>query len=203
MRFVLASASPARRASLIAAGVEPDVVVSSVDEDALTSGLPGASTAELVASLATAKATVVAVDVAAPSLVLGCDSMLELDGAPLGKPGTIDVAIERWRQMRGRTGVLHTGHCLVDVGTGRTSTEVASTTVRFADITDDEIELYCGTGEPSQVAGAFTIDGLGGWFVDGIDGDHHNVVGVSLPLLRRMLAGLGYGLTDIGYPRRP
>jgi septum formation protein len=202
IRFVLASASPARRALLAAAGLQPDVIVSSVDEAALTAGLPDATTAELVQSLATAKASVVAVQVEAPALVLGCDSLLELDGQQFGKPGSAAAARERWRQMRGRSGVLHTGHCLIDVATGRTSTEPAATTVRFADITDEQIEMYCATGEPEQVAGGFTVDGLGGWFVEGIDGDHHNVVGLSLPLLRGMLAGMGYDLTDLGYPRR-
>jgi septum formation protein len=102
--------------------------------------------------------------------------------------------------MRGRTGTLHTGHCLIDVGTGRELARTAATTVHFADISDAEIELYAATGEPAAVAGAFTVDGLGGWFVDAVHGDHHNVIGLSLPLLRRMLAELGYGLTDVGYP---
>jgi septum formation protein len=104
--------------------------------------------------------------------------------------------------MRGRSGVLHTGHCLVDTSTGRRASSGADTTVHFADATDAEIDAYCGTGEPTAVAGAFTIDGLGGWFVDGVDGDHHNVVGVSLPVVRRLLAVLGHGLDAIGYPPR-
>jgi septum formation protein len=128
--------------------------------------------------------------------------MLEFDGQMLGKPATVEQAVARWRAMRGRTGVLKTGHCLLDLcaATQRRLTRVASTTVRFAAATDAEIELYCRTGEPTQVAGAFTVDGLGGWFVEAIAGDHHNVVGLSLPLLRSMLAELGYGLPDLGYP---
>ena len=197
-RFVLASASPARLATLRAAGVEPEVVVSGVDEDTVSA----ATTGELVVRLAEAKAATVAGQVAEPALVLGCDSMLDLDGRPLGKPGTVEVARARWHEMRGRTGVLHTGHCLIDTATGRRASDGAATLVRFADVTDAEIDAYCGTGEPTAVAGAFTIDGLGGWFVDGVDGDHHNVVGVSLPVVRRLLAVLGHGLDAIGYPPR-
>ena len=102
--------------------------------------------------------------------------------------------------MRGRTGVLHTGHCLLDTAHARGASTTVSTLVHFADVTDDEIDAYCATGEPTQVAGAFTIDGLGGWFVDAVEGDHHNVVGLSLPALRQMLRGLGYGVADLGYP---
>jgi len=197
-RFVLASASPARLATLRAAGVEPEVIVSGVDEDAITAG----TTAELVVRLAEAKAVAVAERLPAGALVLGCDSMLELDGRALGKPGTVELARARWQEMRGRSGVLHTGHCVVDTSTGRRASSSADTTVHFADATDAEIEAYCGTGEPTAVAGAFTIDGLGGWFVDGVDGDHHNVVGVSLPVVRRLLGVLGHGLDAIGYPPR-
>jgi septum formation protein len=197
-RFVLASASPARLSTLRAAGIEPEVVVSGVDEDAVTA----TSTAELVVELAARKASAVAAQVPAGALVLGCDSLLELDGAALGKPGSVDGAKQRWRQMRGRDGVLHTGHCLIDVATGASLARGAATVVRFADVTDDEIDAYCSTDEPSQVAGAFTIDGLGGWFVESIDGDPHNVVGVSLPLVRAMLRELGHDLRSIGYPPR-
>jgi septum formation protein len=129
--------------------------------------------------------------------VLGCDSVLDLDGEALGKPADAEQAVERWRRMRGRSGVLRTGHCLVDTRTGRDCAEVASTTVHFADLSEAEIEAYVATGEPLRVAGAFTIDGLGGPFVDGVEGDPHNVVGLSLPLLRRMLAEVGSGLGDL------
>jgi septum formation protein len=197
VRFVLASASPARLATLRAAGVDPEVIVSGVDEDAVTADSP----AELVLRLAEAKAAAVAARVDA-AVVLGCDSMLELDGRALGKPGTADAARARWQQMRGRTGTLHTGHCLIDTATGRQASCAGATQVRFADVTDAEIDAYCGTGEPAEVAGAFTIDGLGGWFVEGITGDPHNVVGVSLPMVRRLLGILGHGLEVIGYPPR-
>jgi septum formation protein len=196
-RFVLASASPARLKTLWQAGVGPEVVVSGVDEDAVTAP----TTAELVVLLAELKARTVADQLAGDeALVLGCDSMLELDGRALGKPGTVEAAAQRWREMRGRVGVLHTGHCLVDTSSGRRASRGVDTAVRFADVTDAEIDTYCATGEPTEVAGAFTVDGLGGWFIDGVDGDHHNVVGVSLPALRGLLRELGHGLADIGYP---
>jgi septum formation protein len=204
VRFVLASQSPARLRTLRAAGVQPEVVVSNVDEDAIAAAAAGATTGELVLRLAAAKAAAVADAVAEQSdgdaLVLGCDSMLDLDGQALGKPGSTEAAAERWRAMRGRTGTLWTGHCLHDCATGRSVTDAALTSVRFADVSEAEIALYCATGEPTQVAGAFTIDGLGGWFVESVAGDHHNVVGLSLPLLRTMLARLGFGLADLGYP---
>jgi septum formation protein len=202
LRFVLASASPARYALLRGAGLSPEVIVSAVDEDAVVALLdPAAPTALVVAELAVAKARDVAsgLDNAA-AVVLGCDSLLDLDGLALGKPGSAAAASARWRDMRGRTGTLQTGHCLIDVGTGRELAQTGTTRVHFAEISDAEIQLYAATGEPATVAGAFTVDGLGGWFVDGVDGDHHNVIGLSLPLLRRMLAELGYGLADVGYP---
>jgi septum formation protein len=199
MRFVLASASPARLSTLRHAGVDPEVIVSGVDEDAITAGTTG----ELVLRLAAAKAEAVAARLTgAPALVLGCDSLLDLDGEPLGKPGSAAAARERWHRLRGRAGVLHTGHCLIDTARGERAVGGGATGVRFADATDAEIDAYCGTGEPAEVAGAFTIDGLGGWFVEGLDGDHHNVVGVSLPVVRRLLAVLGHGLDAIGYPPR-
>ncbi|MDQ6850519.1 MAG: Maf-like protein [Actinomycetota bacterium] len=195
MRFVLASASPARLATLQAAGVRPEVIVSGFDE----SSIRASTTTALVAALAGVKAQTVAAQMG-DALVLGCDSLLEFEGRGLGKPGSVADAVERWQRMRGKQGVLVTGHCLIDVASGRRREAVARTSVHFADVSDAEIEAYCRTGEPIGVAGAFTIDGLGGWFVEAVDGDHHNVVGLSLPLLRRMLAELGYGLGDIGYP---
>jgi septum formation protein len=192
-RLVLASASPARRATLRAAGIEPSVVVSGVDESVVTDLAPG----PLALRLAELKRDAVAADVSDGSLVLGCDSVLELDGVALGKPDDTADAVRRWRAMRGRAGVLHTGHALRDTASGRDAAALGSTIVHFADVTDDEIAAYVETGEPLQVAGAFTIDGLGGAFVTGIEGDHHNVVGLSLPLLRDLVAELGHAWTDL------
>jgi septum formation protein len=194
VKFVLASASPARLATLRAAGLDPEVLVSGVDESAITAD----TTAELVQRLADAKLAAVVDRLDEPAVVLACDSLLELDGRPLGKPGTADAAVERWRAMRGRSGILHTGHALH--GPAGTARCTVSTTVHFAAVTDAEIDAYVATGEPLAVAGAFTIDGLGGWFVERVEGDHHNVVGVSLPALRTMVRDQGLELTDLGYP---
>jgi septum formation protein len=199
--LVLGSASPARLATLRAAGVEPVVIVSGVDESQVD-GLPPA---ELALQLAELKCAAVAVrdELPVEALVLGCDSVLELDGRALGKPGGPADARERWRTMRGRSGVLHTGHALRDVEADRVAAATASTVVHFADVSDDEIEAYVATGEPLEVAGAFTVDGLGGAFVTGIEGDHHNVVGLSLPLLRDLLAELGHSWTSLWRPNPP
>ena len=186
-RFVLASASPARLKTLRNAGIEPEVIVSGVDEDHVTAENPG----ELARTLATLKARAVVSTLTDHATVLGCDSVLEIDGEAYGKPGTPEVARERLRMMSGRSGILHTGHCLFDTRTRQELRELASTTVHFAELTDDEIDAYVATGEPLVVAGSFTVDGIGGPFVAGIEGDYHNVVGISLPLVRRMLAGIG------------
>ena len=193
--LVLASASPARLATLRTAGIEPLVIVSGVDESRLD-GLPPA---ELALQLAELKCTAVAErdDVPPQGLVLGCDSVLELDGEALGKPHEPDEARARWRAMRGRSAVLHSGHCLRDVASGRVAAATGSTTVHFADVSDEEVDAYVATGEPLHVAGAFTIDGFGGAFVTGIEGDHHNVVGVSLPLLRELVIELGHAWPDL------
>jgi len=193
--LVLASASPARLATLRSAGLDPVVIVSGVDESQLD-GLPPA---ELALQLAELKCAAVAArdDLPAGSLVLGCDSVLELDGEPFGKPTDAEEATRRWQAMRGRSGALHTGHCLRDAATDRVAAATASTVVHFADVTDEEIAAYVATGEPLHVAGAFTVDGLGGAFVTGIEGDHHNVVGVSLPLVRELAAELGRSWTDL------
>ncbi len=184
---------------LRAAGVEPEVVVSGVDESDVA-GTPSEVAAELARRKA---AAVAALPVARGALVLGCDSVLELDGRAHGKPADAADAVRRWRLMRGRQGVLVTGHCLVDRRTDRrteaaaTAEAVARTRVSFADLSDAEIDAYVGTGEPLRVAGAFTVDGLGGWFVAGVDGAPSNVVGLSLPLLRALLAEVGVGVADL------
>ena len=192
MRIVLASQSPARLATLRSAGIEPEVIVSGVDEDRITSTDAG----NLAAALAQLKCRAVAERLGDDdALVIGCDSVLALDGEILGKPDGPADASARWRRMRGRSGVLHTGHC-VRRG-GEEFLETASTIVHFAQVTDAEIDAYVATGEPLHVAGAFTIDGLGGAFVSGIEGDHHNVVGLSLPLLRVLVGDLGIAWTDL------
>ncbi|MFG2861896.1 Maf family protein [Streptomyces sioyaensis] len=193
-RLVLASQSPARLALLRQAGLAPEVVVSGVDEDALSAATPD----ELARILAEAKAAAVA---ARPeihgALVVGCDSVLELDGRALGKPADAEDATARWKSMRGRSGILQTGHCVIDTATGRQAAATASTTVRFGEPTDDEIAAYVASGEPLYVAGAFTLDGRSAPFIDGVDGDPGNVIGLSLPLLRRLLADLDVAITDL------
>ena len=194
-RFVLASASPARRRLLESAGLAPEVLPSDFDESSLTAPTPRALAGELAAGKARAVAAR-----ERDSLVLGCDSLLELDGVAYGKPDSPEQARERWKMMAGRSGILHTGHCLLDVRAGRPIREVvetASTTVHFGRPDDAEVEAYIGSGEPLAVAGAFTLDGLGGWFVTGIEGDHGTVLGLSLPLLRRMLGLVGVRVTDL------
>ncbi|UFU02276.1 Maf family nucleotide pyrophosphatase [Ruania suaedae] len=214
--LILASASPARAALLRAAGVEPEIRPADVDEEALlahattSAGLAALPVPEAVALLARAKAEAVASrpattaratgpegeghDGEAPSaVVIGCDSLLELDGTAYGKPREPAVARERWQRMRGRSGTLHTGHHLI-YGEERAHA-VSSTVVHFADLTDAEIDAYLATGEPLVVAGAFTLDGFGGAFVTGVEGDPHGVVGLSLPLVRVLLADLGLAWT--------
>jgi len=186
---VLASASPARRRLLEDAGLPVEVIVSGVAEDDVT-GSPH----DMVLALAIRKASSVHAD---DALVIGCDSLLELDGAALGKPASADEAVRRWQSMRGRSGTLLTGHCVVDTRTGRQASEVAATVVRFGTPTDREIDAYVATGEPLAVAGAFTLDGRSAAFLDGIDGDAGNVIGLSLPLLRRLLRELDVELVDL------
>src|SRR6476661_7048426 len=205
--LVLGSASPARLETLRRAGVAPYVLVSDVDEDAVVaqarSQYGELAPEDVALVLARAKCEAVATrlggaeapdDAPVGALVLGCDSVLELDDEVHGKPVDAAEAIARWQRMRGRSGVLHTGHWVIDDrdegGSGATLGAVASTTVHFATLSDAEIEAYVATGEPLRVAGAFTLDGLGGPYVERIEGDPHNVVGISLPLLREMLASL-------------
>lgn len=196
-RFVLASRSPARLNTLRAAGIEPEVVVSDVDEEAIEASLPQATPAELAQVLARAKATDVAAAVNGPAFVVGCDSVFELDGIAYGKPLTPAVAKERWRAMMGRAGILHTGHYVIDTSTGATASATASTVVHLGSMTDQEMDDYLATGEPLQVAGGFTLDALGGAFVSGIEGDPSNVVGISLPTLRDLFARLGVRWTTM------
>ena len=206
--LVLASASPARRRLLESAGIAVEVLVSTVDEDSLAADLGPIRPRELCGQLANAKARDVADSVSRDGrfagrhvLVLGCDSVLELDGVALGKPSDAPDVRRRWAAMSGRSGLLHTGHALIDLPPERDGTahrsSVATTLVRFGRPSAEELESYIEHGEPLRVAGAFTIDGLGGAFIDGIDGDHGTVIGVSLPLVRRLVTESGLRWTDL------
>lgn len=189
-RLILASASPARLQTLRNAGLDPEVMVSGFDESAVTAARP----VILAAVLAEKKAQIVSQRLGGeePVIVVGCDSVLEFEGQALGKPDSVDDATFRWRAMRGRSGILHTGHHVILRAHGvHHATATGSTLVHFADLSDAEIDAYVATGEPLDVAGGFTVDGLGGAYISGIEGDPHNVVGISLPLLRDLLVELG------------
>jgi septum formation protein len=198
-RLVLGSASPGRLKVLRQAGVEPLVVVSGVDEDRVTAKLGStASPGQVVCALARAKAEQVAArldeSISADCVVIGCDSMLYFDDGLCGKPRSVTEAREQWHSMAGRAGQLYTGHCAIRVLDHRTvhqETETSTTTVHFGTPSADDLRAYLASGEPLRVAGGFTLDGLGGWFIDGVDGDPSNVVGLSLPLLRSLLCRMG------------
>ncbi|MGV0741592.1 Maf family protein [Mycolicibacterium sp. XJ870] len=203
-RVVLGSASSGRLGVLRQAGIDPLVVVSHVDEDAIIAAHPDASPADVVTVLASAKADEVVTrlpdPVAADAVVIGCDSMLLLDRRLCGKPGSAEAAQRQWQSMAGRSGELHTGHCVIRLRDGEPigrAAESASTTVYFGTPTTADLAAYVGSGEPLWVAGGFTLDGLGGWFVDRIEGDPSNVIGLSLPLLRRMLASVGIDIATL------
>jgi septum formation protein len=191
-RLVLASASPARLGVLRAGGLAPEVIVSGVDEDDVTG-----STDQVALVLAQRKAAAVAEALDGPALVLGCDTVLDVDGHTRGKPADLDEARAWWRSVAGRAAVLHTGHCVIDTAAGAMASGVASTVVHYGTPTDAEIEAYLATGEPLAVAGGFTIDGYAAPFVDRLEGDHGTVLGLSLPLLRRLLTELGHQITDL------
>jgi septum formation protein len=197
--LILASASPARRALLAAAGIDAEVMVSGVDESVVEA--EDAYTLSL--GLARMKARTVAADLAADpgALVLGCDSVLAFEGEIFGKPASAEESVKRWMMMRGRSGVLHTGHHLTGLVSGKQAEGVGTTVVHFADITDEEIAAYVATDEPLNVAGSFTLDGRGGAFVDRIEGDPGNVIGLSLPLLRTLLGEMDISITQLW--RRP
>ena len=189
--MILASASPARLRVLRDAGFDPEVVISGVSER-----IGKVGTARAVVVLAERKGTAVAGQCPG-ALVLSCDSLLDLDGSALGKPASPEEATDMWRRLSGNRGVLHTGHCLIDTATDRRVTRLGSTVVRFGSPSRAEISALVASGEPLAVAGAFTIDGLAGPFVDSIEGDPSNVLGLSLPLFRRMLDEFGVSVTEL------
>ena len=189
-KIVLASASPSRLRLLTSAGIKPTVVVSGVDEeDVAYSQL---TPRELVTALAIVKAHTVRTFIDYPALIIGCDSTFEFEGESLGKPGSAVNAIARAKRLRGNSGILHTGHCIIDTEKEIEISDVATTRVHFANMTDEEIEGYVATGEPLHVAGGFTLDGISAPFITKIEGETSNVIGLSLPLLRNAVNQLGY-----------
>lgn len=191
MKFILASASPARRRLLESIGIQPEVAVSDFDESSIQKAEP----IDLVETLALCKAQTVAARYE-EGLILGCDSVLSIGGEIHGKPDSPEIAIARWQQMRSRVGTLYTGHALIDLDGSRQTVKCGVTRVHFANITDKQIEAYVATGEPLKCAGCFALEGKGGLFVEGLEGCHTNVIGLSLPLLRQMLSELGYDVTN-------
>lgn len=209
-RVVLGSASSGRLGVLRQAGIDPLVIVSDVDEDAVIAARRDAPPADVVTALATAKADEVVArvpdSIAADAVVVGCDSMLLLDGQLCGKPGSAEAAHRQWQTMAGRYGVLYTGHCVLRLRGGEIvggAAESATTAVHFGTPTAEDLTAYVRSGEPLWVAGAFTLDGLGGWFIDRIEGDPSNVIGLSLPLMRRLLQELGLSIADLWAANRP
>lgn len=191
MRIVLASASPSRKMLLENAGVRPVIRPANVDEEAISRAMPDAAPDNVVLALARAKATAVA---APEDVVIGCDSMLLIDGHLQGKPHTVEETIRRWRAQRGKTAELVTGHCIISPA-GEYA-EAVRTTVRFGWVSDEDVEAYARSGEPLKCAGAFTLEALGSWFIDSIDGDPSSVIGLSMPLVRRALYSFGYSASD-------
>jgi septum formation protein len=205
--FILASASPARLAVLTAAGIDAVVRPAEINEDRLFNSMAGSEPEKIVTELALAKTKPVIrnldPELAHDAVVVGCDSMLRLGKSLLGKPQTVDRARAYWDQMSGRTGTLLTGHAVVRVVRGTvigTASACEATQIRFGRPSEAELDAYLATGEPLQVAGACTIDGLGGWFIDGLDGDPSSVIGISLPLTRRLLGQLGLTITQLWRP---
>lgn len=195
VQIILASASPSRLRLLESVGITPSILVSGVDEE--SSELESLSPAELVIALAILKAHTVKEKAPANSLILGCDSTFEFEGKSLGKPIIRANAVERCKQLSGKAGYLHTGHCIIDLKQGIELSERSTAKVQFAQMTDEEIENYVDSGEPLNVAGGFTLDGLSAPFITKIEGDPSGIIGLSLPLLRKMIISLGYRWSEL------
>lgn len=194
-KMVLASQSTSRRRLLEGAGINPTIIVSNVDEE--TDFFNEMSPADMVIALAVTKAHTVREQIDYPALIIGCDSTFDVDGISFGKPGTPEIARERAKKISGRSGLLHTGHCIIDTAQGREIADRVTTKVTFSELTDQEIEDYIATGEPLQVAGGFTLDGFGSPFIPIIEGDYTNVVGLSMPFLRSAMSQLGYSWPEV------
>ena len=194
-KIVLASQSTSRRRLLEGAGLKPTVIVSNVDEE--TDFFNAMTPADMVIALAVTKAHTVREQIDYPALIIGCDSTFDVDGVSFGKPGTPDIARERAKAISGRSGLLHTGHCIIDTAQGREIADRVTTKVTFSELTDQEIEDYIASGEPLQVAGGFTLDGYGSPFIPIIEGDYTNVVGISMPFFRSAMSQLGYSWPQV------
>jgi septum formation protein len=193
--IVLASQSTSRRRLLESAGLKPTIIVSNVDEE--TEFFNAMTPADMVIALAVTKAHTVREQIDYPALIIGCDSTFDVDGVSFGKPGTPEVARERAKAISGRSGLLHTGHCIIDTEQGREIADRVTTKVTFSDLTDQEIDDYIASGEPLHVAGGFTLDGFGSPFIPIIEGDYTNVVGISMPFLRSAMSQLGYSWPEV------
>lgn len=194
-KIVLASQSASRRRLLEGAGLKPTIIVSNVDEE--TDFFNAMTPADMVIALAVTKAHTVREQIDYPALIIGCDSTFDVDGVSFGKPGTPEVARERAKAISGRSGLLHTGHCIIDTAQGREIADRVTTKVTFSELTDHEIEDYIASGEPLHVAGGFTLDGFGSPFIPVIEGDYTNVVGISMPFLRSAMSQLGYSWPEV------
>ncbi len=194
-RIVLASQSKSRRTLLEDAGLKPTIIVSNVDEE--TDFFNSMSPEDMVIALAISKAHTVREMIDYPAIIIGCDSTFDVDGVSFGKPGTPEIAIERAKKISGRTGLLHTGHCIIDTERGIEIADRVTTKVTFTEMTDEEIHDYVASEEPLLVAGGFTLDGFGSPFIPVIEGDYTNVVGVSMPFLRSAMKQLGYSWPQV------
>ena len=194
-RIVLASQSTSRRRLLEDAGLKPTIIVSNVDEE--TDFFNAMTPEDMVIALAISKAHTVREMIDYPAIIIGCDSTFDVDGVSFGKPGTPEIAIERAKKISGRTGLLHTGHCIIDTERGIEIADRVTTKVTFTDMTDEEISDYVASEEPLHVAGGFTLDGFGSPFIPVIEGDYTNVVCISMPFLRSAMKQLGYSWPQV------